>query len=141
DNPKNKAQVDILVPNGEIIEQKQVSSGTGFEATVNANSLLFVSQASTNLEGGPIPTQMVPFTGAARTERLPAGGGAAYVSAQFQTTFGTTRTTTTRLGVDNISEFHNSSFASTTTGVSGISVGQTIQAGLFLSLRSELNAF
>jgi hypothetical protein len=79
DDPDNKPQVDILVPNGELIEQKQVSPGTGFEATLNLNSDLLRA----SVEGIALPpSRNILFTGAARVEKLATSGGAFYLSCE-----------------------------------------------------------
>jgi hypothetical protein len=97
DNPQNKPRVEILVPNGEILTQQNLSPGRGFEAIVDINLALFappsppspqfpdhfpfpptVANATARITGSS-----VRFNGAARTDRLPSGGGAAYIGAVY----------------------------------------------------------
>jgi uncharacterized repeat protein (TIGR01451 family) len=80
DDPKNKPEVDILVPNGEVLEQKLLSPGTGFEASVDLNQTLISPRPTAFNEGIPAAVQTMNFRGAARTETLPTGGGAFYLS-------------------------------------------------------------
>lgn len=85
DNPKDKPEVDILVPNGEVLEQKRFSPGTGFEASVDVNSRLVSTQTFTDVKALKLPTEtLVNFRGAARTDVLASGGGAFYLSAEHQ---------------------------------------------------------
>ena len=90
DHPDRKPEVDILVPNGEIIEQKRLSPGLGFEASVAVNSALLVRQ-DTGFEPIPIPIPIrrlpVIFRGAARSEELASGGGAIYLSGALEFRF------------------------------------------------------
>ena len=97
DNPQNKPQVDILVPNGAIVTQQSLSPGRGFEATVDLNPALFNSPSppspqfpdhfpfppsGTNVNVR-IPASNIRFNGAARSEESPSGGGAAYISGEY----------------------------------------------------------
>ena len=74
DDPKNKPEVDILVPNGEILAQTRLSPGLGLEASVDVNSLLLTAQSGTT---NRVTTRAINFRGAARAEVLASGGGAA----------------------------------------------------------------
>ncbi|HEX5081241.1 MAG TPA: hypothetical protein VFY40_04285 [Blastocatellia bacterium] len=99
DNPQNKARVDILVPNGEILTQQNLSPGRGFEAIVDLNLALFTQPSPPSPQfpdhfpfpstaasaTARIPVSSVRFNGAARTDRLPSGGGAAYIGAEYAT--------------------------------------------------------
>lgn len=76
DAPNNNPEVDILVPNGEIIEQKRLSPGLGFEAKVAVNSALLIRQDT--------PETIPVFRGAARSEELASGGGAIYLSGALE---------------------------------------------------------
>ena len=87
DDPTKKPKVDILVPNGEIIEQRQLSPGRGFEATLELNTVLFTTAAERpailHFRIPTIPNPTVQLHGAARTDKLPSGGGAAYLAAEL----------------------------------------------------------
>jgi hypothetical protein len=86
DDPKNKPKVDILVPNGEILKQKLLSPGLGFEAQLDVNSQLFSSgnNVSANIREVAVVNQNIRFQGAARAEKLSSGGGAIYLGAEFE---------------------------------------------------------
>jgi uncharacterized repeat protein (TIGR01451 family) len=84
DDPEHKPQVDILVPNGEVLEQKLLSPGTGFEASVDLNALFLSGpddSANTTVTREPQPLNL---RGAARIEKLLTGGGAFYLSCEHQ---------------------------------------------------------
>jgi hypothetical protein len=93
DDPQNKPRVEILVPNGEIVTQQTLSPGRGFEAIVDLNPALFSSPSPSPAPApAPSPGPTIPvsllnpsirFNGAARTERQPSGGAAAYISAEY----------------------------------------------------------
>jgi len=83
DDPMNKPEVDILVPNGEIIEQKQLSPGTGLEASVEVNGLILATR--TPVIGPTDQARNVLFRGAARAEKLASNGGAFYLSCEHRT--------------------------------------------------------
>lgn len=80
DDPKKIPQVDILVPDGELVEQKQeVAPQFGFEANADFTTAFTRSFGETT-EPSNIELPPVNFRGAARPERLPSGGGAVYLS-------------------------------------------------------------
>jgi hypothetical protein len=90
DDPKKIPDVDILVPDGEIIEEKKVA-GKGFEAALD---LLpgFIYALILELTNPPASFRLldpkeikinVPFRGAARSEVLPGGGRAFHVAMQL----------------------------------------------------------
>ncbi|HEX3126497.1 MAG TPA: hypothetical protein VH394_04145 [Thermoanaerobaculia bacterium] len=66
DDPQNKPQVDILVPDGQILQRNLQAEGLSFRAKVE----LQVSEQA--------GATMVLPRGAARSEILPSGGGAVY---------------------------------------------------------------
>ncbi len=82
DDPEHKPQVDILVPNGEVIEQKLLSPGTGFEASVDLNALFLSDDSANNAVTREL--QALNLRGAARAEKLLTGGGAFYLSCEHQ---------------------------------------------------------
>ncbi|HJQ69620.1 MAG TPA: hypothetical protein VKA70_11645 [Blastocatellia bacterium] len=85
DDPTKKPEVDILVPDGEIIEQRNAVPGISFEASVDVDRLFgrkTVDRSVNNLD-----TPAVRFRGAARAERLVSGGGAVYLSVDYQPEF------------------------------------------------------
>jgi len=71
DNPRNKPEVDILVPNGEIARDEQRLAGTGFEGRV---SLLTTPAEQT--KAAMLHKASVVLTGAGRSVKLETGGGA-----------------------------------------------------------------
>lgn len=98
DDPKNRPKVDILVPNGEFIEQKLTPAGIGFEAELDVNALLFEAprkdpgqkaafSGAQRIDLDKFTNSSYGFLGAARTERLAGGGGAAYLAAEYQFVF------------------------------------------------------
>jgi hypothetical protein len=102
DNPEKKPEVDILVPEGEIITSEQAAPGGGFEADVTFSPVmtnflghLFQGELDFNVEDNQTTQQMV-YKGAARAERLSNGGGALHLAtlAQLQTTTATSTTDT-----------------------------------------------
>jgi hypothetical protein len=149
DNPQNKPRVEILVPNGEIVTQQSLSPGRGFEAIVDLNPALFSSPSpspSPSPAPAPFPfpfpgatvaaralSPSVRFNGAARSERQPSGGGAAYISAEYvisragATSTGVSGTATQPGGVFN---------RANTAAVAG-----NHRAGLLISLQCERNVF
>jgi uncharacterized repeat protein (TIGR01451 family) len=149
DDPRNKPEVDILVPNGEILEQKQLSPGNGFVANVDLNRVLFSQR---NAAGGADDAQAltVNFRGAARTETLAGGGGAVYLSCDHEDRFSpqvvrgdvaagraTTTPPATTPGVANPA----ASPAFTINLNNAAAIGVVPRVGLFISLRCENNAF
>ena len=93
DDPKKKPEVDILVPGGELFEDKSAKATGGFESRVLFSKplLSFLSRfVSGEMESGFDPEskdsdeeasggqedEEVVFAGAARAVRLPSGGGA-----------------------------------------------------------------
>lgn len=98
DNPASKPEVDILVPDGEIITSEQAAPGGGFEAGVtfspvmtNFLSHLFQGELEFDVDDTSF-TQEVVYKGAARVERLSSGGGALHLSTQAQLPLPTART-------------------------------------------------
>jgi len=83
DDQKKKPQVDILVPNGEILDQKQLSPGRGFQASVDVSAGLFL-EAHGAASFARSQFQSLNFLGAARLDMLPSGGGAVYLSCEYQ---------------------------------------------------------
>ncbi|HEV7797651.1 MAG TPA: DUF11 domain-containing protein, partial [Pyrinomonadaceae bacterium] len=84
DNPLNKPEVDILVPNGEVLEQRLLSPGNGFEASVDLNQALISTANANAIANIQRSVQTMNFRGAARAEALPTGGGAFYLSCDHQ---------------------------------------------------------
>jgi uncharacterized repeat protein (TIGR01451 family) len=84
DNPKDKPEVDILVPNGEVLDQKLLSPGNGFEASVDLNYALISAPTVNSNLGTQSAVQTMNFRGAARAENLATGGGAFYLSCDHQ---------------------------------------------------------
>ncbi|MFN0122732.1 MAG: hypothetical protein ACKV2V_19715 [Blastocatellia bacterium] len=79
-----KPQVDILVPDGEIIEQARPVTGRVFEATVSVNSQLLRPQTAMKTAFVSLERPPFVFHGAARMEATPAGGGAFYLSCAYE---------------------------------------------------------
>ena len=73
DDPRAKPQVDILVPDGEIVSRELETQGMGFEGRFTVPLQVDQGGAATNLATQQIQTG---FSGAGRAEVLPAGGGA-----------------------------------------------------------------
>ncbi|MEK6405783.1 MAG: DUF11 domain-containing protein [Acidobacteriota bacterium] len=91
DNPLNKPDVDILVPNGLIIEEPRLETGRSYEATANLFEGLLVDSKITDLLKLAKLSQArartySKFQGAARSDTLPTGGAAFYLSGLFQET-------------------------------------------------------
>lgn len=100
DNPEMKPEVDILVPGGELFEDKLAQAAGGFEAGVTFTTplLLFLSRffsgdlefegdfessgdnADTSGDATGDQDETLLFQGAARAVRLPSGGGAFHIS-------------------------------------------------------------
>jgi hypothetical protein len=164
DNPQNKPRVEILVPNGEILTQQHLSPGRGFEAIIDLNPALFTPPSPSPTPSpspGPFPSPGstvaaraispgIRFTGIARSEKSPSGGGAVYISAEYVISRANTPSTGTTGG--------------TTGGATGGATGTTFpqggainpgafnrtnqtpivnnqRAGLWVSLQCERNAF
>ena len=127
EDTERKPKVDILVPNGEIIEQKLLSPGLGFEATLNVNNALFgfgyrAWSQRTLLKGAEIHRGgALQFRGAARTEKLLSGGGAAYLSAEWDE----------RSTLEGASEWL----------ITERQQDERVRAGAWVSLRCERNIF
>ncbi|HEV7374855.1 MAG TPA: hypothetical protein VGN95_09075 [Pyrinomonadaceae bacterium] len=90
DDPKKIPEVDILVPDGEIIEEKKVA-GKGFEATLDLLpgfiyalilELTHPPESFRSFDPKSIKVT-VPFRGAARSEVLPGGGRAFHIALQL----------------------------------------------------------
>jgi uncharacterized repeat protein (TIGR01451 family) len=147
DNARDKPEVDILVPNGELLEQKLLSPGSGFEASVDVNSL-FISPRDVENKTANLPGQetLVNFRGAARADAV-ATGGAFYLSAEHQL-----KTTFTRVEPDVKTE-ERPVTAGTATGAFTLNpalreqlgtsfvVNTPARLGLWLSLRCDTNVF
>ncbi|HEV7745430.1 MAG TPA: hypothetical protein VGO56_10580 [Pyrinomonadaceae bacterium] len=159
DDPKNKPQVDILVPNGELIEQKQLSPGTGFEASVDLNTILF-GRLTTSDFAARVQASTLNLRGAARAEKLPSGGGAFYLSCEHLFTQlrddGAVEnpvaqpgaTSQPEIGAAGVRETAGTLFRSgpvLAEAISGNSILQAItlttRAGLWMSLRCDSNLF
>ncbi|MGB7924466.1 MAG: hypothetical protein WCF57_14590 [Pyrinomonadaceae bacterium] len=94
DHPDHKPQVDILVPDGQVIEEKKTLARNFFEATftINPASTSFQGVSADMQAGGPAdgpasataPPKPVTFKGAARTELLSTGGGALHLASLSQ---------------------------------------------------------
>jgi hypothetical protein len=151
DNPKDKPEVDILVPDGELIEQKQLSEGMGFEAGVDV-SLDLLQAANTE---GKTPT-FASFKGAARAEKLASNGGAFYLSGEFRPTLPTLRNPGLTSQPASVSKEGSITSAGDLRAVEGqaslretltreaflLAKGSdTIIAGLWISLRCGSNVF
>ncbi len=138
DDANNKPQVDILVPNGEIIEQTQLSPGRGFEASVDLSALLFGSSSGTTTK---ISNQSYKFNGAARSERLPSGGGAAYVSAEYIVS----RVTAATVAPDASRTAGAAVNFESAAGFDRVNLAAAVitnpRAGVWISLRCEQNIF
>ena len=160
DNPQNKPRVEILVPNGEILTQQSLSPGRGFEAVIDLNPALFTPPSPSPTPSpspGPFPSPgstvavraispSIRFTGIARSEKSPSGGGAVYISAEYVisrantpstgttggATGGATGTTFPQGGAINPGAFNR-------TNQTPIVNNQ--RAGLWVSLQCERNAF
>src|SRR5256714_757973 len=80
DDPQKKPEVDILVPDGEIVDEKQLARGY-FEARASLfpHHELVNRQAST-LGVQTSPEMSVPLVGVARGENQAGGGRAVYMS-------------------------------------------------------------
>jgi len=123
DNPEDKPQVDILVPNGEIIEQKRLSEGMGFEASVDVNPLVLTAGASGT---GTSQQNNISFKGAARAEKLASSGGAFYLSGEFRQTFRTVNT---------------GEVVGTPGSEIAVPAAPALISGLWMSLRCDGNVF
>jgi hypothetical protein len=73
DDPQKKPRVDVLVPNGEIIDKVSKSPGSGFEAQIQ-----FLPMS------GDASSALISTQGAARAASTPGGGGALYAGAVGQ---------------------------------------------------------
>ncbi|HEV7474758.1 MAG TPA: DUF11 domain-containing protein, partial [Pyrinomonadaceae bacterium] len=159
DDPQNKPEVDILVPNGEVLEQKLLSPGTGFEASADLNQLLLSAQTFRTNAATPPPEQPVNFRGAARTETLATGGGAFYLSAEHQvksfnqavnappSTIDTTRAVDAPTSRDSLFRTSATPAAtSTAAATAALAANQILvnlppRLGLWMSLRCDTNVF
>ena len=128
DDPKNKPQVDILVPDGQIIEQKRLSPGLGFDAKVAVSTALLIEDNRSTKRNLP----PLNFRGAARSEVLPSGGGAIYLSSAYEAaSFGFVA------NVEGVN-LDNNKFINT---LSATSTSRRPTVGLWVSLRTEHNVF
>jgi hypothetical protein len=89
DHPDNKPKVDILVPNGEIVQQQLQSMGMGFEAEVAFIPSILGDGSRTSLT--VVPSSLIRVYGAAHADVLDTGGGTFSVAGAA----GTTQLTTT----------------------------------------------
>lgn len=145
DNSSDKPQVDILVPNGEIVEQKRVSPGKGFDANVQLNSLLLAPSTTRTVPS----TRNIPFTGAARIDKLGTSGGAFYLSCEHRFNFAST------LGTEDLTDIRRPTVTvagDTLTGVTDVRTNLrdtirlaaepvTTTIGLWMSLQCAANVF
>jgi uncharacterized repeat protein (TIGR01451 family) len=150
DNPTDKPQVDILVPNGEVLEQKLLSPGTGFEASIDVNQLVLSPPSLRNNATVVATDQTVNFRGAARTEVVAGGGGAFYVSAerQLRSTFNLQDAATINVAkpftVDSAKTSDTSTARAAFTAApsaASLSVSTPPRLGFWMSLRCEANIF
>lgn len=91
DNPLNKPDVEILVPNGLIVEEPRLEKGRSYEATASLFEGLLADSKITDLSQLAKLAQArtrtyLKFQGAARSDTLPTGGSAFYLSGLFQET-------------------------------------------------------
>jgi hypothetical protein len=154
EDSNSKPEVDILVPEGEILEQKQLSPGLGFEAHVTLATALLASRRRETMTSTFSTSVQVPvsFHGAARAEVLPSGGGAFYLSAAFEPTALNPAATVVESGASTgegavereaamgrdvvfLPELSRISFSA----ASGVKSRPSL--GLWISLRSEANVF
>jgi hypothetical protein len=147
DDPANKPQVDILVPDGQILEQQQLSPGRGFEAAVDVHPGLLSADSNssfTNVAARIIP-RGIKFTGAARSEKLPSGGGAAYISAEYVVSrasiASSNRATTTPQPGATINVNPGRLASLFERAPLATAVGGNPRAGLWISLQCERNIF
>lgn len=133
DDPKQMPQVDILVPHGEILEQKRLSPGRGFEASVDVSRGILSAKEVNAVSR--LANESVNFRGAARLETLPSDGGAVYLSCEFEIN---------RVGIANIRDA-GSTFVGVSAPRSTLAVNAAVvsnpRAGLWTSLRCERNVF
>ncbi len=147
DNPNNKPKVDILVPDGEILEQKLLSSGLGFEATLDVNSLLFSGNArAATAATAVVVNQNIRFQGAARAEKLSSGGGAVYLGAEFELRSGFSRsvdTTDSATAARADTTLRNAAIRAMFSRVNNLAAVQISnpRAGAWISLSCERNLF
>jgi hypothetical protein len=78
DDPNHKPEVDVLVPNGEIVKSEQATAGTGFEGRV---AFLATPMEAT---GAALYKAPVAVVGAGRGEILETGGGAFHFAGATQ---------------------------------------------------------
>ncbi|MBL8206907.1 MAG: DUF11 domain-containing protein [Blastocatellia bacterium] len=138
DDPKNKPEVDILVPNGEILAQQRLSPGRGFEASVDVNSLLLAAPntGTTNR----LTARAINFRGAARAESLASGGGAAYISGLYEISRANSISTmTNRVEVPPANVVFGTAATLNTANLTA--VRERPRGALWISLRCERDAF
>ncbi len=70
DDPTNKPEVDILVPNGEVLSTESQAPGRAFELSMSSLDMKNVKQQ---------------FSGVARTDGLESGGGIVHLAANGET--------------------------------------------------------
>jgi hypothetical protein len=78
DHPDNLPQVDVLVPNGELLHPETRTAGTGFEAEVAFVPSVLAGE--TSISTVVVRPSVVRVHGAARTEVLDTGGAALYLA-------------------------------------------------------------
>jgi hypothetical protein len=140
DDPKNKPEVDILVPNGEILAQTRLSPGLGLEASVDVNSLLLTSQTGTTNRAAQ--TRAINFRGAARAEVLPSGGGAAYISGLFEVSAANSTSTITNRADTARTEGPTATDPLRATATANLAaVTRRPRAGVWIGLQCERDAF
>ena len=80
DNPQAKPQVDILVPNGQILEQQNRVTGQGYEAVLAIAAV----DTTPDLTAMRVANAGLHLYGAATTQATPAGGAAVYMAGATQ---------------------------------------------------------
>jgi uncharacterized repeat protein (TIGR01451 family) len=157
DDSNKKPQVDILVPDGEIVEQKRLSPGRGFDADVAVLTDLLTQN---DLRGLSDLIQRVlvsnknyaRFGGAARTDVLPSGGGAFYLGGLFEQSVTTAVALPPRDAVGGVVRPGGSGGASAPSAdlprfeaapvkLAALAVGVTPRPGLWIGMTSDQNVF
>jgi hypothetical protein len=125
EDPKNKPQVDILIPDGEFVGAPAPARvGFAVEAKLQAS----VSAGNANNEETKTTTRDVPFKGVARAETLPSGGTAFYLACSSSAVF-----SQFSVGLDEQKLREAATFATSASS----STGPTL--GMWLTLQSEHN--
>lgn len=166
DHPDRKPQVDILVPNGQVLEEKKALSRNVFEATLSLSSVsLNTRQINANAQpgatnaagasgpsgagsnpfvgasGSGVLTKPTVFQGAARTELLPTGGGAFHLATLNRKPDDDTNTANT--AATNQPHFIiNADTAAGGQNISGaLARGSTRKIGIWMSMSCEKDIF